>query len=151
MKKTLVPRINTVVIAGRLTREPEIRYTNNNMMIAKMGFAFDRAKKDEYGNYQSVAHFIDVSCFGKTAEAVQENCHKGSPVLIEGSINTNTYTDQTGVQKKTVEIFAERVMLLEKEYEDNGQSSYHSHPHSSNSPQNPSNGKPQNSEEDVPF
>lgn len=153
MKKFFLPRINTLVIAGRLTREPEIRYGYNNMMIAKVSLAFDRAKKDEYGNYQNVAHFIDVSCFGKVAEAVNENCHKGTPVLVEGGINTGSYTDQTGVTRKTVDILAEKVMLLERDVpDDQTQKQY--------PPKNQQSGSGQQSdprqssgqtEEDVPF
>lgn len=116
MSKSLrFPRINNVTLSARLTREPEIRYSNNNMMIAKLGLAFDKVKRDEYGNFQNVANFIDATAFGKTAEICSEQLHKGSPVLLEGEISINSFTDQNGNNRRNTEILVSRIHLLEKD------------------------------------
>ncbi|HPM00848.1 MAG TPA: single-stranded DNA-binding protein [Candidatus Cloacimonadota bacterium] len=109
------PRMNTITLSARLTREPEIRYSNNNMMIARLGLAFDRVRKDEYGNFQNIANFMDAVAFGKTAEICSENLHKGSPVIIEGEISVNTFTDQNGNNRKNVEILVSKIHCLERE------------------------------------
>lgn len=146
------PRINTLTLSARLTRDPEIRYSNNNMMIAKIGLAFDKYKKDEYGNYQSVSNFVDATAFGKNAEICSEQLHKGSSVIIEGEIGINSFTDQNGNNRRNPEILINRIHVLEK---DDNQGSMNTNFESNstqvvNEPDYNNNSEKQ-TEEDVPF
>lgn len=146
------PRINNLTISARLTRDPEIRYSNNNMMIAKLGIAFDKLKKDEFGNFQSVANFMDATAFGKTAEVCSEQLHKGSPVVIEGEISINSFTDQTGANRKNVEILINRIHSLERDENQTAGSNYETNYEVKENPAPAVNqASNKQTEEDVPF
>ncbi|MCK9328578.1 MAG: single-stranded DNA-binding protein [Candidatus Cloacimonetes bacterium] len=116
------PRINNVVISGRMTRDIDLKYTNNNLPVAKITLAVDHYYKDEFGNQQTQASFIDAVAFGKTAQICQESLKKGSPVIVEGALKTHTYTDQNNQNRKVTEIMIARVYPLERD--DNYNSNY---------------------------
>ncbi len=151
------PRLNNVILSGRLTRDVEVRYSNQSMMIAKLSLAFDRVTKDEYGNFQNQANFIDAVAFGKTAETCNDQLHKGSPVIIEGSLSIKSFTDQNGQNRKFTEIMINKIYPLEK---DDNQAEY-GHAKENNSTfdnvpvEHPFSEEPVNNkvhtEEDVPF
>jgi single-strand DNA-binding protein len=145
------PRINNLTISARLTRDPEIRYSNNNMMIARLGIAFDKLKKDEYGNFQSIANFMDAVAFGKNAEICSEQLHKGSPIIIDGEISVNSFTDQNGANRKNVEILINRIYNLERDENSNANYDNYTPSEVKDNPvsNNQVNNKP--TEEDVPF
>lgn len=158
MSSLRFPRINNITISGRLTRDVEVRYSNQSMMIAKLSIAFDRVTKDEYGNYQSQPNFIDATAFGKTAETCNGQLHKGSPVIIEGSLSIRTYTDQNGQNRKQPEILVNKIYPLERddnqaeysqtrEYQGGYNQSADDHPFNDA----PSNSPSVHTEEDVPF
>lgn len=88
--------MNKVLLIGRLTRDPEIRYTQqNNTAIARYTLAVDRMVK----NSEQSADFIRCVCFGKTAEFAEKYFYKGIKIAITGRIQTGSYTDQ---ERKTV-------------------------------------------------
>ncbi len=118
------PRINNVVLSGRITRDIELKYTANKLPVAKMTLAVDHLYKDEYGNQQSQASFVDVVAFGKTAQISAESLRKGSPVIVEGSLKTHTYTDQNNQNRKVTEIMINRVYPLEKDDNFNSGANY---------------------------
>lgn len=84
------PNINNVTISGRLTRDIELKFSANNVAFARICIAVDHTYRDEYGNIQKQASFVDAVAFGKTAQICQESLKKGSAVLIEGSLKTRT-------------------------------------------------------------
>ena len=97
--------MNSVSLTGRLTRDPEVRYSNQNMAIARFTLAVDRPmKKDE-------ADFIPVTCFGKTAELVEKYVQKGRLVGVTGRIQTGSY-EKDGRRVYTTDVIAERVEFL---------------------------------------
>ncbi len=144
--KLRLPRINDIKISGRLTRDPEIKYTNDNTLVVHICLAFDKLKKDEYGNYQAVSNFIDAVAFGKAAETL-EKAHKGSPVIIEGNFFINTYTDKEGVSRKQPEININRIHILEKD-DSESENDYPQTPKAEQSKQKPSY---PTGDDDVPF
>lgn len=80
---------------GRLTRDPEIRYTQgeNSMAVARFTLAVDRRFKRDN---QPTADFISCICFRKTAEFVEKYCKKGTKLVVEGSWQTGSYTNKNG-------------------------------------------------------
>lgn len=141
------PRINTITLSGRLTREPEIRYTTNNLMTCSLSLAFDRISKDEYGNFQAKANFIDATGFGKTAETISEKCHKGTPVIIEGTLTINTFTDKNGVNRKNADVIINKIHILEKDPNEKDE-----YQHTEQKKQNkPDQANYPSGEDDVPF
>jgi single-strand DNA-binding protein len=100
---------NRVVLVGRLTRDPELRTTPDGMSIARFGLAVNRSSRDDSGT-----DFFDVVAFRQLAETVANYTTKGTLVLVEGRLQTRTYTDREGVIRKVVEIIADTVRFLER-------------------------------------
>ncbi len=87
--------MNVVIMMGRLTKEPEIRYAANGtgMAIANYSLAVDRRFKREG---QPTADFFDCRCFGKQAEFVEKYLHKGTKIVITGSLQNDNYQGRDG-------------------------------------------------------
>jgi single-strand DNA-binding protein len=104
--------INSVVLVGRLTKDPEMRYTPNGVAVTRFRIAVDRrTARDEQGNRE--ADFIDITAWRKTAELCGQYLSKGAPVGIEGRIRTGSYTTQDGQQRQRFEVVADNVSFLE--------------------------------------
>ena len=73
--------VNKVTLAGRLTRDPETRYTNSGTAITDMSLAVSRFYKTEAGETRDETDFIDVTAFGRSAEIIQKHLHKGNRFL----------------------------------------------------------------------
>ncbi|MBN2460993.1 MAG: single-stranded DNA-binding protein [Candidatus Cloacimonetes bacterium] len=108
-----LPRINNVVLSGRLTRDVELRYTPGGTPVAKLSLAFDRNYQKD-GEWQQETSYIDVVVWSKRGEQCAENLHKGSPVIVEGYIRTRSYSDSSGQNRKITEINANKISFLEK-------------------------------------
>lgn len=87
--------MNKVILIGRLTRDPEIRYTQgeNSMAVARFTLTVDRRFKRDN---QPTADFISCICFRKTAEFVEKYCKKGTKLAVDGSWQTGSYTNKDG-------------------------------------------------------
>mgnify|MGYP004449696303 FL=1 len=95
--------MNKVLLCGRLTREPEMRYTESTT-IARYTLAVDRKfKKDG----EADADFINCVAFGKCAEFAEKYLHKGTKIIVEGRMHTGSYTDNDGNKKYTTDIVVE--------------------------------------------
>ncbi|MGO8765871.1 MAG: single-stranded DNA-binding protein [Limisphaerales bacterium] len=92
---------NKVILAGNLTRDPELRYTPKGMAIARLGIACNRKWKSESGEMKEEVTFVDVDAFGKTAETIGQYLKKGRPILIEGRLRYDTWEDKQSGQKKS--------------------------------------------------
>lgn len=92
--------INRVIIAGTLTRDPELRYTPKGTAVAKLGLALNRKYKTEDGAAHEETTFVDVDLFGRTAENAAQYLRKGRPVLVEGRLKLDQWDDKTTGQKR---------------------------------------------------
>jgi single-strand DNA-binding protein len=92
---------NKVILAGNLTRDPELRYTPKGTAVAKIGLAINRKWRSETGEMKEETTFVDVDCFGKTAETVGQYLKKGRPILIEGRLRYETWEDKQSGQKRS--------------------------------------------------
>jgi single-strand DNA-binding protein len=102
--------VNHVVLVGRLTRNAELKYTNNGSPVSKFSIAINqRRKKDD--QWTDEAHFFDIVLWGKSAESLNPYLVKGKQVGIEGQLRQNRW-EQEGQSRSKVEIFATNVMLL---------------------------------------
>ncbi len=99
--------LNCAVIMGRLVADPELRTTASGVSVTSFAVAVDRrfANKDE----EKQADFIDVIAWRQSAEFVCKYFRKGSPIAVQGSIQTRTYEDKDGNKRKAVEIVADNV------------------------------------------
>lgn len=98
--------VNKVILLGRLTRDPDIRYTQGAepMEIARYTLAVDRRMKREG---EAAADFISCVTFGKTAEVAEKYLHKGTKIIIAGRLQTGSYTDRDGRKVYTTEVIVE--------------------------------------------
>ena len=92
---------NKVIIAGNLTRDPELRYTPGGLAIAKFGLAVNRRTKDQNGEQKEEVTFVDVDALGKQAELVGQFFKKGRPILVEGRLKQDTWEDKQTQQKRS--------------------------------------------------
>jgi single-strand DNA-binding protein len=103
--------MNKVILMGRLTRDPEVRYSQggeNSLAIARYTLAVDRRFSRGAGdNNQQTADFINCVAFGKSGEFAEKYFHKGTKVLVSGRIQTGSYTNKEGQTVYTTEVVAE--------------------------------------------
>src|SRR5688572_32380410 len=93
---------NKVILAGNLTRDPELRYTPGGMAIAKFGLALNRKWKDtQSGEMKEEVTFVDVDAFGKQAETIGNYLKKGRPILVEGRLKLDQWDDKQTQQKRS--------------------------------------------------
>lgn len=140
------PSINQVNLSGRLTRDVELRYTPSGTPVASLSLAFNRSYKKN-GEWVEEASFTDVVVWRDRAENCAKYLSKGSPVLVEGYLQTRTFTTKDNQNRKVTEIVANKVHFLEK----NDSSNYNDHSDNTgfeNTSYEPSNDV---TEDDVPF
>ena len=90
---------NKVILAGNLTRDPELRYTPKGTAVAKIGMAVNRSWKSETGEMKEEVTFVDVEAWGRQAEVIGQYLKKGRPILIEGRLRLDTWEDKNTHQK----------------------------------------------------
>src|SRR5205809_637063 len=92
---------NKVILAGNLTRDPELRYTPKGTAIAKIGLAINRTWKNEAGETKEEVTFVDVDAFGRQAEVIGQYMKKGRPFLVEGRLKLDQWEDKNTHQKQS--------------------------------------------------
>src|SRR5712664_4195198 len=92
---------NKVILAGNLTRDPEVRYTPKGMAIAKFGLAINRTWKNESGENKEEVTFVDIDAFGRQAEVICQYLKKGNPFLVEGRLKLDQWEDKNTHQKQS--------------------------------------------------
>jgi single-strand DNA-binding protein len=92
---------NKVILAGNLTRDPELRYLPKGTAVAQFSLAVNRTWKSESGETKEEVNFIDVEAFGRQAEVIAQYMRKGRPLLVEGRLKMDSWEDKTTHQKKS--------------------------------------------------
>ncbi len=137
-KKLNLPRINNVIVSGRLTRDVELRYTGSGTPVASMSIAVDRVYRDSDNNWQTDTSFFRIVAWARLAERASETLSKGAPVIIEGTLQSQTWQDKEDNKRTTVEIVARRIQNLEREAQEGDREQ-----------KSPSDN--QESDDDIPF
>lgn len=114
---------NKVVLVGRLTRDPDVRYTPSKQKVARFNLAAGRQWKNRAtGELQSHTDFIPITVWGALADICERYTRKGSQILVEGRISTRDYDDlKTGQHKWVTEVVAENIILLGSPRRSDGQ------------------------------
>ena len=114
--------INMVILAGNLTRDPEVRFTPSGMAVAQLGLAINRRFKDPKSNeVREEVTFVDVDVFGKQAEIAGQYLAKGRPVLVEGRLKLDQWEDkQTSQKRSKLKVVANRIQFLGSKGEGGG-------------------------------
>ncbi|QBD77996.1 single-stranded DNA-binding protein [Ktedonosporobacter rubrisoli] len=102
---------NSVLFVGRLGKDPQMSYTPNGNAVTKFSIAVNRRK---VGNKEQPPMWLNVVCWQKLAEIVNEYASKGVQILVQGSFDQQTYKDKDGIQRIKYEIVASNVQLLGK-------------------------------------
>jgi single-strand DNA-binding protein len=105
------------MIAGNLTRDPEIRYTQSGAAVANIGLASSRYfkdPKDPAGEWKEDTCFITVVAWAQLAERIGDSLKKGSPVLVEGRLQSRTWETDEGQKRSVIEIRADAIQNLER-------------------------------------
>lgn len=105
-----------MILIGRLTRDPEVRYSDNGHTVARFGIAVDRKFKKEG---EQTADFLNIVAFGKTAEFIEKYFYKGNKIVIEGRIQTGSYTNKEDQKVYTTDVIAEQVEFGESKNPNN--------------------------------
>ena len=101
--------MNKVIISGNLTRDPEIRYTQNGKAIARLGIAVHRRFSKSADSDQPTADFFNMTAWEKTAEFCGNYLKKGSRVIVEGRLQTYSYEGKDGSKRSGVDIQVENI------------------------------------------
>ena len=105
---------NKVILAGNLTRDPELRYTPKGLAISKFGLAINRNWTNDAGEKKEEVTFVDVDAFGKQGEIISQYFKKGRPILVEGRLRLDTWDDkQTGQKKSKLGVVLESFSFLD--------------------------------------
>ena len=110
--------INMVALMGRLTYEPELRKTPSDVSVIRFQIAVDRSYQRAGAERQ--ADFIDCVAWRQTAEFISRYFHKGSMIAVEGTIQTSSYTDKNGNNRKQTEVLANNVSFCGSKSENGG-------------------------------
>ena len=103
--------LNKVFVLGNLTRDPELRQTPSGQAVCSFSIATNRFYTDSSGQKQQQTEFHNIVAWGRQAEIVNQYLRRGSPVLVEGRLQTRSWQDQQGAKHWRTEIIAERVQL----------------------------------------
>ena len=116
--------MNKVILMGRLTRDPEVRYAQgeNAMAIARFSLAVDRRRQNNADG--QTADFINIVAFGRLGEFAEKYLHKGTKVALTGRIQTGSYTNKDGVKVYTTDIIAEDIEFAESKNSSGGDGGY---------------------------
>ncbi len=98
---------NRVVLAGNLTRDPELRFTNSGIPVANFGLAVNRVRSKN-----EEVDFFDVTCWRELGETVTNYKKKGDPILVEGRLQFRTYEAKDGSKRNKVDVVADNVQFL---------------------------------------
>jgi len=106
--------LNKTFLIGNLTRDPELRYTPAGVPVANLGLAVNRRFRDKTGELKEDVCFLTVTVWDKQAEACCQYLKKGSPIFVEGVLQSRSWETSDGQKRSTIDVRAERVQFLGK-------------------------------------
>ncbi|MFQ5649605.1 MAG: single-stranded DNA-binding protein [bacterium] len=115
MSSLKMPDINNVLIAGNLTNDPTLRRTTNGTPVANFYIASNRKFRDNTGQWRENVCFVGVVAWYKLADSCYEHLRKGSAVLVEGELQSRSWTTSEGNHNNVVEIKARRIQFLNRQ------------------------------------
>ncbi|MCL6626376.1 single-stranded DNA-binding protein [Alicyclobacillus shizuokensis] len=104
--------LNRVILIGRLTADPELRYTNNGTAVASFTLAVDRMRNNQNGERET--DFINIVVWQKQAEICAQYLHKGRLAAVDGRLQIRSYENREGQRVRVAEVVAESVRFLDR-------------------------------------
>lgn len=145
--------INKVILIGNLGKDPEMRYLEGNVAVAKFSVATNENYRDKNGEWQTNTEWHDVVAWRGLAERAEKQLHKGSQVYVEGKLTHRKYQDKEGNDRYTTEVVANILRSLDKREarsEGDFQQSSAGDDSSASSGKSESSGQ-QQADDDLPF
>ncbi|NTV53106.1 MAG: single-stranded DNA-binding protein [Candidatus Firestonebacteria bacterium] len=134
---------NRALLMGNLTRDPELRYLPNGSAVVNMSMAMNRTYKSQTGEMKEEVTYVRVVVWGKQAEASAEYLSKGSPVFVEGRLQSRQWETEDGQKRSVLEVVADRVQFLGRKRGGDEAPAAAEEPASTSGPAS--------SEDDIPF
>lgn len=103
---------NKVLLIGNLTKDPELRYTPQGTAVVNLRLAVNRKFRDKNQELKDETCFITAVAWDRQAETCNQYLHKGSPVFVEGRLQSRSWEDNAGQKRSVIEVRAERVQFL---------------------------------------
>lgn len=113
--------MNRIILLGRMTKEPEIKYTQTGKCVTIFTLAVDRPFKSQDGSKET--DFISCQIWGKSAENLGNSVHKGQRLLIEGRLQIRSYDAKDGSKRYVAEVIADRFEYIERKADNNANTS----------------------------
>src|SRR5437016_3383020 len=105
---------NKVILAGNLTRDPELRYLPKGTAVTEFGLAINRTWKTDAGETKDETTFVDITAFARTAEVIAQYYKKGRPILIEGRLKFDQWDDkQTGQKRSKLRVVCDSFQFID--------------------------------------
>ncbi|MBI4548553.1 MAG: single-stranded DNA-binding protein [Ignavibacteriae bacterium] len=114
MAELKMPELNSVMIAGNLTKDPVFRQTTNGTPVVNFSIASNRIYRDANNQWQEEVCYVGVVAWNKLAESCANRLKKGSAVLIDGELQSHLFKNENGYSRNVVEIKARRIQFLNK-------------------------------------
>lgn len=114
MAELKMPELNSVIVAGNLTKDPVFRQTSNNTPVVNFHIAANRRYKDSSNQWQEDVCYVGVVAWNKLADSCRDRLKKGSAVLIDGEMQSRTFKTEDNKNRTIVEIKAKRIQFLNK-------------------------------------
>ena len=105
--------LNKVMLIGNLTRDPQLSYLPSQMPVVEFGMAVNDRRKQQDGSYADKANFIDLSIFGKRAEALQKYVKKGDPLFVEGKLDYQQW-EKDGQKRSRLKVIVQNFEFIGK-------------------------------------
>jgi len=107
-------QLNNVQLVGRLTRDPELRFTTSGVPVCRFDLAVNRRYKDKAGEWKDDTSFVPVVVWREAGQRCGEKLKKGSPVFVEGRLKSKNWETKDGQKRSGLEVDSLRVQFLEK-------------------------------------
>lgn len=104
---------NRVILAGNLTRDPQLSYTPSNTPVCEFGIATNRRFRDKDGNQRDEVCYVDLQAFGRTAETINQYFQKGRPILVEGRLRYRDWTNKEGQKRNKLDVLVETFTFID--------------------------------------
>lgn len=143
--------INKVILIGNLGKDPEVRYLEGGVAVARFSIATNESYKDKSGNWQTQTEWHDVVCWRALAERAEKQLKKGMQIFVEGKLTHRKYQDKEGIDRKVTEVVADTIRILDRRDKPSGQEENYHSVESQGSNVSASSGGEQQADDDLPF
>jgi len=145
---------NRVIVAGNLTRDPQLSYTPSNTSVCEFGMAVNRRWRDRDGNTKEEVCYLDLTAYGRQGEVINQYMSKGRPILVEGRLRYSQWTNKEGQKRSKLDVIVENFTFLGGGQGGGGRGGEHERggaPQSDRPPAAPADYPGEEQDPDVPF